>query len=183
VLISCFSWLNHSTFDSSLQKYMQYLIDGHNLIPFIPGISLSDMDDEQSLVRMLQIHARVSRSKLEVFFDKAPAGRAGTRKVGMITVHSISVTSIADTAIIAKVKSMKKGASSWTVVSSDNRVKTECRRGGARVVESEEFSKMIQKSLEKDRHQEKEQPVVDPGDIEEWIKVFGDGSPKDRYQD
>jgi predicted RNA-binding protein with PIN domain len=158
---------------------MQYLIDGHNLIPFIPGITLADMDDEESLVRILQIHARVSRSKLEVFFDKAPAGRAGTRKVGMITVHSITATSIADTAIIARVRSMKKGASSWTVVSSDNRVKTECKRMGAKVVESAEFSKMVQNSMKKEQEKEKEQPVVDPGDIEEWLDVFGSGKTKD----
>jgi predicted RNA-binding protein with PIN domain len=155
------------------------LIDGHNLIPFIPGITLADMDDEESLVRILQIHARVSRSKLEIFFDKAPAGRAGTRKVGMITVHSITATSIADTAIIARVKSMKKGASSWTVVSSDNRVKTECKRLGAKVVESAEFSKMVQNSLKKEQQKEKEQPVVDLGDIEEWLDVFGGGKTKD----
>lgn len=162
---------------------MHYLIDGHNLIPYIPGISLADMDDEDSLVWMLQIHARVSRSKLEVFFDKAPAGRAGIRKVGMVTVHSITATSIADTAIIARVRSMKKGASSCSVVSSDNRVKTECERLGAKVVESAEFSKMIQKSLEKEQQKEKEQPVVDPGDIEEWLNVFGNGKTKDYDQD
>jgi predicted RNA-binding protein with PIN domain len=162
---------------------MQYLIDGHNLIPYVPGISLEEMDDEESLVRILQIHARVSRSKLEVFFDKAPAGRAGIRKVGMITVHSISTTSIADTAIIARVRSMKKGASSWTVVSSDNRLKTECRRLGAKVVESAEFSKMVQKSLNTEQQKEKEQPVVDPGDIEEWLDVFGGGKPKGKDQD
>jgi predicted RNA-binding protein with PIN domain len=157
---------------------MQYLIDGHNLIPHIPGITLADLEDEESLVRILQIHARVSRSKLEVFFDRAPAGRAGIRKVGMVTVHSIPATSIADTAIIARVRSMKNGASSWTVVSSDNRVKTECRRLGAKVVESAEFSKMVQKSLNKEQLLEKEQPVVDPGDIDEWLEVFGGSETK-----
>ena len=29
---------------------MPYIIDGHNLIPKIPGIDLQDLDDEQKLI-------------------------------------------------------------------------------------------------------------------------------------
>ncbi len=51
------------------------------------------------------------------------------------------------------------------------------------MVESAEFSKMVQKSLNTEQQKEKEQPVVDPGDIEEWLDVFGGGKPKVKDQD
>ena len=33
---------------------MSYLIDGHNLIPKIPGLTLRQMDDENELIEILQ---------------------------------------------------------------------------------------------------------------------------------
>jgi predicted RNA-binding protein with PIN domain len=49
---------------------MQYLIDGHNLIPKVPGLSLSDPDDEEQLINKLSGWARISRQKIIVFFDR-----------------------------------------------------------------------------------------------------------------
>ena len=50
---------------------MPYLIDGHNLIPKIPGLSLEMLDDEDRLIELLQEFARVRRQRIEVFFDQA----------------------------------------------------------------------------------------------------------------
>ena len=107
------------------------------------------MDDEERLVRILQIHARVSRSKLEVYFDKAPAGREGTRKVGMVTVHSISATSHRGYSHHRAGEIDEKRGKFLDGGQSDNRVKTECRGGWEpKWIESAEFSKMVQKSHE-----------------------------------
>ena len=54
---------------------MPYIIDGHNLIPRIPDLSLQDIDDEMQLVEMLQDFCRISRKKVEVYFDNAPPGQ------------------------------------------------------------------------------------------------------------
>ncbi len=151
---------------------MQYLIDGHNLIPFIPGMSLTDIDDEDQLIKLLQIHGRVSRSKIEVFFDKAPVGKPRSRKVGMLTVHSIPDPETADSAIIRRVQSLKIAPGSLSVVSHDREVQSSCRRLGARIVESQDFSRSIQSSLRSEGKRAKEQPEVAVAEVESWLKVF-----------
>lgn len=154
---------------------MQYLIDGHNLIPFVPGLNLSDMDDEERLVSLLQVHARVSRSRIEVYFDKAPEGRQRTRKVGMITVHSIRPPAIADSAIIDRIRSLKKTANGWSVVSHDRAVQDACRRLGARIVDSPEFTRMLLESIGKEQQRTREQPELGEVDVEEWLRLFKAG--------
>lgn len=152
--------------------YMHYLIDGHNLIPFIPGMSLTDIDDEDQLINLLQIHGRVSRSKIEVFFDKAPAGKPRTRKVGMLTVHSIPESETADSAIIKRVHSLKISPGSLSVVSHDREVQNACKRMGAKIIESQEFSQFIQKSLRTEGKRGKEQPELNVAEVETWMKMF-----------
>ena len=53
---------------------MPLIIDGHNLIPKIPGLSLQAIDDETQLVELLGEYCRLSRRQVEVFFDNAPPG-------------------------------------------------------------------------------------------------------------
>ncbi len=38
-----------------------YIIDGHNLIPKLPGRSLRELDDEMALVGLLQTFGRLRR--------------------------------------------------------------------------------------------------------------------------
>ena len=42
---------------------MHYLIDGHNLIARVPGLSLADPDDEVKLLQLLKIGANEISSK------------------------------------------------------------------------------------------------------------------------
>ena len=58
---------------------MPYLIDGHNLIPRIPGLSLKDLDDETALIQILQRFAARQGSRVDVFFDRAPPGQADSK--------------------------------------------------------------------------------------------------------
>ena len=53
---------------------MQYIIDGHNLIPNIRGLTLSDLDDEQALIDLLTPFLRAKKSRAMVFFDRAGTG-------------------------------------------------------------------------------------------------------------
>lgn len=162
---------------------MQYLVDGHNLIPFIPGLHLSDMDDEDNLIHLLQIHARVSRSRIEVFFDRAAVGRAGARKMGTIMAHFLPEGYIADKAIIEKVRSLKNTASGCTVVSQDREVQSACRHLGAKIMDSREFAAQIQVSLRKDQQQRAEKGSMDAGELEEWMRLFEAGKPDKNRQD
>ena len=65
---------------------MEYYIDGHNLIPKLQGIRLSDDNDELALLERLQEFARLSRKKCTVFFDKAPENRTRSESYGTLHV-------------------------------------------------------------------------------------------------
>jgi len=58
---------------------MNLIIDGHNLIPYVPGINLGDVDDEMALIHCLVEYCRVQKASIDVFFDQAAQGRHGTR--------------------------------------------------------------------------------------------------------
>ncbi len=116
-----------------------YLIDGHNLIPKM-GISLSDPDDEEKLLVLLEEFSRLSRKKVEVYFDRAPAGYAGTRRRGNVSAHFVQQGIAADEAIISRLKKLGRSAANWTVVTSDNRIQAEARASRALTMTSEEFT-------------------------------------------
>src|SRR5512138_2635860 len=97
---------------------MPYLIDGHNLIPKI-GLHLDSPDDEMELVSLLQDFARLKRQQVDVYFDGAPIGQAGTRKLGSVRAHFIKLGHTADNAIRVHLNRLAGDVKNWTVVSSD----------------------------------------------------------------
>src|SRR3990172_12997266 len=109
---------------------MPYLIDGHNLIPKL-GLRLDSADDEMELVAVLQEFARLTRRAVEVFFDGAPAGQAGTRSLGTVKAHFVRLEQTADSAIHARLQKMGRAAQNWTVVSSDHEVQSAARAARA----------------------------------------------------
>jgi predicted RNA-binding protein with PIN domain len=151
---------------------MSYIIDGHNLIPHIPGLSLRDLDDEMRLVEILQEYARKSRKKVEVFFDKAPAGQARTIKSGLVTVHFVRIGSSADSAIIARVRKLGKVASNYVVVTSDRRIQHETEAVHARGIDSADFARELNIQLTSLESGSKSEPVSPPEEVEEWLKIF-----------
>jgi len=74
---------------------MPYLVDGHNLIPKA-GLRLDAPDDEMELVRRLQEFCRLHRKQVEVYFDGAPAGQAGTRNLGAVKAIFVLGESLAE---------------------------------------------------------------------------------------
>lgn len=165
---------------------MTIVIDGHNLIPRIPGIDLSDPDDEEKLIGLLQEYCRVRRKKIEVFFDGAQAGWAGVQRYGLVKAHFVRVTNQendADRAIIAYLTKLKKGAKNITVVSSDREVAAASRSMQAEVISSEEFAKQLQKLKEHEPELDPRQQRLTEDEIKEWAQLFARGSEKDRTAD
>jgi predicted RNA-binding protein with PIN domain len=119
---------------------MPYIIDGHNLIPKIPGLKLDDVDDELQLVKLLQDFCRVSRKNVEVFFDQAPAGSSGARTYGCVVARFIRQGRTADQAIHDKLRRLGGEARNWTVVSSDQEVRKSARSARAKSMQVEEFA-------------------------------------------
>ena len=153
---------------------MPYLIDGHNLIPKI-GLKLSDPDDEIELAHLLQEFARMKRGQIEVYFDGAPPASARTGKVGTVITHFISLGHSADSAMRARLNKMGKSAKNWIVVSSDREVQTAARLNEAKFISSEEFVKLLKETLSVVNKKNRVEKTVSAKEVEEWMKVFGEG--------
>jgi predicted RNA-binding protein with PIN domain len=159
---------------------MPYLIDGHNLIPKIPGLNLRTMDDEIALIEILQGFCQRTGKQVEVYFDNAPPGYSGTRKYGNVTAVYVRAGGTADAAIRRRLFGLgrgaksgaKSGAKNWTVVSSDRQVQAEARGLGAAILPAEDFTALLLQpaALGKDKPPEK----LSQEEIEEWMRIFSE---------
>lgn len=151
---------------------MPYLIDGHNLIPKL-GLRLDALEDEQQLAERLNEFSRLSRKKgLEVYFDNAAAGRAGTRQIGLLKAHFVRRPLIADQAIRLRLKKLGKAAKNWTVVSSDHDVQNEARAAGAKWISSEEFAANVISVLRNGPASSEQKSPMSERELEEWLSFF-----------
>jgi hypothetical protein len=154
---------------------MPYLVDGHNLIPHIPGISLADEEDEQALIHLLEGFANRQRTRIEVFFDQAPPSRAGSKTFGTVKAHFVRQGSTADQALVSRLQGIGKEAKNWTVVTSDREILAEARSLASKTLSSPAFAGMVLgsatapgPSLEKDESRE-----VSEEEVQYWLDQFG----------
>jgi predicted RNA-binding protein with PIN domain len=159
---------------------MRYLIDGHNLIPKVPGLSLEALDDEQQLIERLQEFCRRSGRRqrgawLEVFFDQAPPGQAGTRRYGMVIAHFVRQGKTADQAILERLKRLGKQARIYTVVSSDHQIQNAALWAHAGILSSEAFAASLSAGGGKSSpaQENRRNVAVDPREVDEWLDIFG----------
>lgn len=171
--ISFVRWMclgKRCTIECKQERYeVPYIIDGHNLIPRIPGMSLGALDDELELVQRLQAFYRKERKPVEVYFDRAPAGRQGSRKMGSVTVHFVREGLTADEAIRRRLQRLGGDARNWTLVSSDHQVQAEARAVHARVLTSEQFAQLLARSEPGAREGK---PAADSDDVQHWLEEF-----------
>jgi hypothetical protein len=154
---------------------MPVIVDGHNLIPKIPGLSLSDLDDEIKLVEILQDFCRIRRLEIICYFDKAPHGHPRVQHFGPVTARFARPGKTADEEIKDHLLRLGRGARQWTVVSSDASIQTAARAARARIVTSDAFLReieaaLLQKTTIKDTADE---VVMTPEEMEMWLKTFG----------
>ena len=152
---------------------MPYLVDGHNLIPKF-GLRLDSVDDEMELVSILQEFARLKRQQVEVYFDGAPVGSAGTRSLGTVRAHFIRLGQTADSAIRARLNHMGKSAKNWTVVSSDHEVQSAARTNQAQFITSEEFVKLTRTALQSIPTSKSADKKLSEKEVNEWLQLFRD---------
>jgi predicted RNA-binding protein with PIN domain len=160
---------------------MPYLIDGHNLIPKIPGLSLKTLDDEIQLIERLQEYCRKSGKKAEVYFDNAAPGQAGSRVFGRVKAYFISAGRTADDAIIARLRGMRREAKNWQVISSDRQVAAAARSFHAQVISSDEFARRMQSTASEEMADPgvETDPALDPEEVEAWLDLFSDRNDYD----
>lgn len=154
---------------------MPYIIDGHNLIPKVPGLSLQQMDDEQHLVEMLQEFCRRQRKQVEVYFDNAPPGGVRARNLGSVTARFVRQGTTADSAIRRRLANLGRSARNWIVVSSDQAVQAEARAAHAQVVPSETFARLLTQALDDSGVDQGEDvgTVLNPEEVDDWLQLFG----------
>lgn len=152
-----------------------YLIDGHNLIPVLGG-NLSTLDDEDHLLRLLQDFVRLSRHRVEVFFDGAPPGHAGARTFGTVRAHFVSARTSADAAMAARLHGLKERARQVTVVSSDRQIISEARVAGATPMTSDDFARLLRRTLSSSpassHTDSRDRPALSSEEIDEWLRLF-----------
>ena len=155
---------------------MPYIIDGHNLIPRIPGFSLQDIDDELQLVEMLQEFCRLRRKRVEVYFDNAPPGQLKVQKFGSITAHFVRAGRTADQAILQKLTRLGNEARNWSVVSSDREVQSAARAARATVIPAQTFAQQLLQTIEGTNSSTNtaEEPAMNPDELDDWLKLFGE---------
>jgi hypothetical protein len=153
---------------------MPYIIDGHNLIPKVPGLSLSAVDDEMQLIEQLQEFCRLQRKAAEVFFDNAPPGFPTSQRFGLVTVRFVRRGTSADAAIRNHLYRLGKNAHNWTVVSSDMEVRSAARAVRATTITSEEFAHSLVETSRLAGEGEPERPdaSLTPEELEEWLDIF-----------
>ena len=158
---------------------MRYLIDGHNLIPKLPGLNLRAIDDEMQLIKLLQEYCRRTRDRVDVYFDNAPLGNAGVRKFGLVTAHFVPQSRIADDAIRDRLLRLGRDARNWTVVSSDQHVQANARATHARVLSSDQFAEQLQEKPASPAGEEKPAEVsLDETEVDAWLELFTGHSQK-----
>jgi predicted RNA-binding protein with PIN domain len=156
---------------------MPYLIDGHNLIGRLPGIALSDLDDEQQLFERLGRWCQRSGKRAVVYFDQGSLLGEDPRPQRGVTAHFVSPPTTADTAISVHLQRLGRRASNWTVVSSDRAVQQAARQLGARVVSSESFSKELQEPPAKPAPEKPEDLTAT--EVDKWLDIFRRGKGSD----
>ena len=153
---------------------MNYIIDGHNLIAKIPGLSLSMPDDEARLIELLNRFGQERRHKLEVYFDGAQPGQAGVRNYGRVRAHFVPASQSADEAIRRRLRRLGKSAASWVVVTSDRDVQAAAREAHAQVARAEDFSPQVQTTLQArlaTANDAADQPLSEE-EVSEWLAIF-----------
>jgi uncharacterized protein len=158
---------------------LRYLIDGHNLIPHLPGLSLEMIDDELLLVERLQDFCREGRHQVEVYFDGTPPAHAGKQQFGAVTAVFVRQGLTADEAIRRRLRVLGAQARQWRLVSSDAAVQAAGREAHAEVLRSESFARQMQAKTTPGAQGEKpEAEPLDPAELEAWLRLFGGKDPK-----
>ena len=153
---------------------MPYLIDGHNLIPQIPGLQLHDPENERALIEMLQTFCRRANRRVEVFFDNASPGEARRQKFGRVTAQFVQQSSTADAAIRTRLRQLGREAANWTVVSSDHEVRAAARAVNAKTETAGEFASQLVTGGAKSDDPDQPQESLSEAEVAAWLRIFNE---------
>ena len=158
---------------------MHYLIDGHNLIARVPGLSLADPDDEVKLLQLLKRWAAADpRRKVTVIFDKGlPGGEARHLSGGGVRAIFAPDNRSADSVIIRRIEGIDDPGQ-HTVISSDGAILRAAQRRRVPTQRSETFAAaMVNErtfsSAARPAADPRDNPTISPNEVSEWLELFG----------
>ncbi len=151
---------------------MNLIIDGHNLIPHLPGITLRDIDDEEKLIRWLLDYSRTRKVRINVYFDQAAQNSQGSRSYGAVKAHFIQKGTTADDAIVAALRKLGSSARNYKVVSNDRMVIVAAKSMHAEVMLSSDFSRELIRLSEESPEIDARNKVLTRDEIEDWEDFF-----------
>jgi len=147
---------------------MPILIDGHNLIGQMPGLSLRDPDDEDRLIAALRAWRARTGKKITVVFDPgAVFSLPETRRQGGIEVVFAARGSSADEVILRRVRRSHDRAG-LTVVTSDRALARAVTQYGARVRPAEDLAAELSSPAEAPEHD----ISLSADELEAWLDLF-----------
>jgi predicted RNA-binding protein with PIN domain len=156
---------------------MPYLIDGSNLIGYIPTLELSDPKSKHRLAAQLSIFQATKKTKIILVFDGPPDpdlfGKNFQRKEFAILWPDLEES--ADTLIKQRIKK-QTDLRHFYVVSSDREIKTFARVNRATVLDCEEFHKLLKTALKEYKESQainKEDITLSPLEVDHWLEIFG----------
>ena len=153
---------------------MPLLVDGHNLIGQIPGIKLSDADDEGELIMLLRRYSTAKRSRqVVVVFDHGVYGHPQKLDGYGITCHFARSPQDADTQLIKRLRALKRPRD-WTLVTSDREVVRVAEECGVKVISSQEFARQLLAAPARATAPLAEKPdrQLSDAEIAEWMEIF-----------
>jgi uncharacterized protein len=155
---------------------MPLLVDGHNLIGQIPGISLADAEDEAELVMLLRRYTTGKRGRRAVvIFDGGVYGHPQQLNGYGITCHFARSPQDADAQIIKRLRAIARPGD-WTLITSDRQVAGVAKERGVRVISSQEFARQLLQPAAPQAAPQDEKPTAQLSDAElaEWLRLFGE---------
>ena len=149
---------------------MPILIDGHNLIGRLPGISLQDPDDEEKLARLLSsYHSRTGKA-IAVIFDPGGAfALRRRRRLGGVEIEFAPHGSSADKVIQRRVQ-RARNPGEWQVITSDRELAEAVGRLGARVQSAEAFASNM--ATPADAPPDWRETPPPPDEVDSWLALF-----------
>jgi predicted RNA-binding protein with PIN domain len=157
---------------------MHLLIDGHNLIGQIPGISLSDPDDEAQLVQLLRSYAVRKRARqVIVVFDHGVYGHPQSLNGYGVVCHFALSPQDADTQLIRRMKALARPRE-WALVTSDRAVVRAAQDCRVRVIDARAFAAELCSPTKRAKPapapDQKRDIHMSDAEIAEWMRIFGE---------
>jgi predicted RNA-binding protein with PIN domain len=162
---------------------MPYLIDGHNVIAQMSGISLDDPNDEAKLVILLRQYTASVGKRVHVVFDGGIPGGSSPLSTSRVQVYFASADSSADNVLRTLIRNTTN-PSGWIVVSSDRAIVEVARHQGMRAWRSERFAQRLEQMQAAQIQEEndayvpptKTDPQLSKDEVEEWLDIFSDNN-------